>query len=303
MNFGAATLTFREGLEAALVVAIMLGYLRKVGRLDRRLSVWAGALSAALLAVGFTVILQLIGAEFDYPAKGIYEGVTSLIAVGMLSYMIFWMSKQARYIKGSLEHSMKASMTHGAAWGLFGIAFMTVAREGVETALFLSASAFQTSGYATLVGGLAGLAVAAVVAWAVYVAGVRLQIRTFFKITSVLLVIFAAALLRYAIQEFEEVGWLAPIIEHVWNTGPWLPVGGGVGAVLQALIGYTSQPSLMQLIGYFGYLGVVGTFLLRPAKSQPAAPLAAPAAAAETASVEPVPQLIPTTAPHEQVTR
>src|SRR5439155_18205326 len=98
MNLAAAVLTFREGLEAALVVAIMLGYLRKMGRLEHRASVWAGALSAAGLALAFTLVLQLLGKQFDYPAKGLYEGFTSLFAVAMLTYMSFWMSRQARYI-------------------------------------------------------------------------------------------------------------------------------------------------------------------------------------------------------------
>src|SRR5262245_660180 len=198
MNFAAGVLTFREGLEAALILAIMLGYLRTVGRREGQTSVWAGALSAAALAVGFTVLLQALGAQFDYPAKGIYEGVTSLLAVGMLTYMSFWMSRHARYMKGSLEHSMKATFITGAAWGLFALAFLTVAREGVETALFLSASAFQSSGMATVLGGLAGLAVAIVVACGVYLAGLRLNIRLFFRITSLLLVVFGAAILRYA---------------------------------------------------------------------------------------------------------
>ncbi len=264
MSFGAAVLTFREGLEAALILAIMLGYLRKVGRAGLKWSVWLGALLAVGSAVGFTVVLQIVGAQFDYPAKGIYEGLTSLLAVVMLTYMIFWMAKQARYIKGSLEHSMKETLVQGAGWGLFGLAFMTVAREGVETALFLSASAFQSSGWDTLVGGLAGVAVSLILAWVVYVAGVRLQMRTFFRITSLLLVIFAAAILRYAVHEFEEVAWIPPLIEHVWNTGGWLSTGSGLGAVLQALVGYTSQPSLSELLAYLGYLLVVGTLLLWP---------------------------------------
>jgi high-affinity iron transporter len=265
MNIGAAVLTFREGLEAALILAIMLGYLRKVGRLNMQWSVWAGAISAALLAVGFTLVLQLVGAQFEDPAKAIYEGVTSLIAVAMLTGMILWMARQARYIKGSLEHSMKQTLASGAVWGLLMLAFMTVAREGVETALFLSASAFQSSGTDTLVGGIVGLVVAAAVAWAVYVAGLRLQLRTFFKITSVLLVVFAAGMLRYAIHEFEEIGWLPAIVENVWNTEAWLPGDSAAGSILQALIGYTSHPSLMQLIGYFGYLLGVGWLVLRPA--------------------------------------
>ncbi len=284
MSFGAAVLTFREGLEAALIVAIMLGYLRKVGRLDMRMPVWAGALSAALLAIGFTLTLQILGQDFEYPAKGIYEGVTSLVAVVILTYMSLWMARQARYIKGSLEHSMKERLVQSAGWGLFGLAFMTVAREGVETALFLSASAFQTSGAAILISGLAGLAVALGVAWAVYVAGVRLQLRTFFKVAAVLLVIFGAAILRYAVHEFEEVGWLPPLIDQVWNTGGIVATSSPLGSVLQALLGYTSQPSLLQVIAYFGYLGIVGYFLLRPAKQTAIStqPIVAPVVPAPT---------------------
>ena len=289
MNFGAAVLTFREGLEAALIVAIMLGYLRKVGRLDMQWSVWVGAISAAALAVVFTLVLQMIGAQFDYPAKGIYEGVTSLLAVTMLTSMILWMARQARYIKGSLEHSMKDRLAQGAVWGLLALAFMTVAREGVETALFLSASAFQSSGIETLVGGVVGLLLSGVVAWAVYVAGVRLQLRTFFKVTSILLVVFGAAILRYAIHEFEEVGWVPPIVEAVWNTGQWVPTSSPLGSVLQALIGYTSRPSLMQLIGYFGYLLVFGWLVVRPsAPRQTSQPQAAPATVAEASESVPV---------------
>jgi high-affinity iron transporter len=290
MSFGAAVLTFREGLEAALIVAIMLGYLRKVGRMDYQWSVWGGALSAGLMAMLFTVGLQVMGAQFEYPAKGIYEGLTSLLAVGMLTYMIFWMSRQARYIKGSLEHSMKLSLAHGAAWGLFGLAFVTVIREGVETALFLSASAFQTSGFATLVGSIVGLAAAMALAWAIYVAGVHIQLRTFFKVTAVLLVIFAAAILRYAIHEFEEVGWLPPVIEHVWDTGQWIPGGSVPGALLQALVGYTSRPSLLQIIGYSGYLLVVGFLLLRPRPEVRTAPAVSVPAPDSPAPIAPMSQ-------------
>src|SRR3954454_15353101 len=188
MNFGAAVLTFREGLEAALIIAIMLGYLKKVGRLEHRYAVWAGALSAASLAVACTVVLALLGNTFEDPAKAIYEGATSLLAVGILTYMIFWMSRHAPYIKGALEQSMKASFVGGAAWGLFGVAFLTVAREGVETALFLSASAFQTSGAATLFGGIVGLLLSIAAAYAVYIAGARLNLRLFFKIAGFMLV-------------------------------------------------------------------------------------------------------------------
>ena len=266
MNLAAAVLTFREGLEAALIIVIIFGYLKKVGRGDRWLPVWAGALSAAGLAILFSVTLQVIGAQFDYPAKGIYEGVTSLLAVGMLSYMIYWMSRQARYIKGSLEQSIRESFAKGASWGLFTVAFVTVAREGVETALFLSASAFQTSGTATVVGGIVGIAASILVGWAVYVVGVRLNMKAFFKFTSVLLLVFGAAILRYAIHEFEEVNWLPPLVAQVWDTGQWLPAGSTLGSILQALVGYTSKPSLLQLIGYVSYLLIMGFLVFGPSR-------------------------------------
>jgi high-affinity iron transporter len=269
MSLAAATLTFREGIEAALIIAIMLGYLRKMGRMNRQWSVWAGALTAGLLAVAFTVLLQIVGAQFESPAKEVYEGATSLFAVAVLTYMIFWMSKQARNMKGSLEHGMKEGMAQGATWGLFGVAFLTVAREGIETALFLSASAFESSGMDTLVGGIVGLIAALGVAWTVYGLGVRLQLRTFFKITSVLLVIFAASILRYAIHEFEEVGCLPPLIDPIWNTSSWLPTSSSTGAILQTFFGYTAQPSLLQVIGYVSYLLVTGLLLLKP-RSKPA---------------------------------
>lgn len=265
MNLASAVLIFREGLEGALIIAIMLGYLRKVGRMEHRLSVWLGALSAAGLAVGFTLVLQFIGAQFTYPAKGIYEGATGLIAVGMLSYMIVWMSKQARYIKGSLEQSMKETFVRSAAWGLFALAFVTVAREGVETALFLSASAFQSTGLGTLLGGLVGLAAALAVAWAIYVAGVRLNLRSFFKYTSILLVVFGASILRYSVHEFQEIGWLPTLIDPVWNTGAIISSGSALGSILQALIGYVSNPSLVEVIAYVSYLTVALGYLLRPA--------------------------------------
>jgi high-affinity iron transporter len=282
MNLAAGVLMFREGLEAALVVAIMLGYLRKVGRNEHQMAVWGGALLAGALALGFTLVLQLVGAQFDYPAKGIYEGVTSLLAVVMLTYMSFWMARHARYIKGSLEQSMKASFLTGASWGLFGVAFLTVAREGVETALFLSASAFQSTGMATLLGGLAGLTLAILVACGVYVAGLRLNLRTFFRVTSLLLVIFGAAILRYAVHEFEEVGWLPILVDPIWNTAAVLPESSVPGQILQALVGYVSKPTLLQAIAYFGYIIVVGILLLRPVKKTsqvaPASSAAAPSA-------------------------
>lgn len=270
MSIAAAVLIFREGLEAALIVAILLGYLRKVGQGARARGVWLGVGLAVTLTLGFSVTLQLIGASFDYPAKGIYEGITSLLAVVMLTGMIFWMTRQARHMKGSLERGVDAALVGGGAAALFSLSFFTVAREGLETGLFLSAAAFASSGAEIMVGGLVGLLAAIVAAWLIYRAGVRLNLRVFFKFTSIVLIVFGAAILRYAVHEFEEVGLLPELVDRVWNTGRILPDGDGIGAILSALIGYTSKPSLMQLLAYVGYLvgvGLAARAIARPSTS------------------------------------
>ncbi len=271
-NAAAAVLTFREGLEAALIIAIVLTYLRRTGRTERSAQVWAGAGTAALLTAVFITVLQVIGASFTYPAQGIYEGVTSLLAVAMVTSMTFWMARHGRQIKRELERevaqSVEGGRAAGAAWlpglGLFGVAFLAVGREGIETGLFLAAAAFASTGVATLTGGLAGLALAGVIAWLIYVAGLRLNLGLFFRIAGVLLIFFGAAMLRYAVQEFEEVGLVPPLVERVWNTGGWLPDSAGAGAVLAALLGYTAHPSLAQLLAYAGYFGAVVLALVWP---------------------------------------
>jgi high-affinity iron transporter len=274
VSVAAAVLIFREGLEAALIVAILLGYLRRIGQGRQARGVWLGVGLAVALTLGFALALQAAGASFDYPAKGIYEGVTSLLAVAMLTGMIFWMTRQARHLKGDLERGVDSALVGGGALALFSLAFFSVAREGLETGLFLSAAAFASSGAAIVIGGLVGLAAAIVSGWLIYRAGVRLNLRLFFRATSILLIIFGAAILRYAVHEFEEVGLLPALVERVWNTGGVLPDGDGLGAVLGALVGYTSKPSLMQLLAYGGYL--VGIGAAAAARSRPAKPAARP---------------------------
>ena len=284
MNVAAGVLTFREGLEAALILAIVLTYLRRTGRSASAGQVWAGAGAAAVSTVAFVVALQVLGATFTYPAQGIFEGVTSLLAVAMVTSMTFWMARQGRRLAGSLQREVEHALEAGAGpaapsergagsrprwlqrnWGLFGVAFLAVGREGVETGLFLAAAAFASSGMATLLGGLAGLALACAVAWCVYAAGLRLKLGAFLRVAGVLLVFFGAAMLRYAVQEFEEVGLLPPLVERLWDTGAWLPDREGIGAVFSALVGYTAHPSLAQVIAYAGYFGAVLLALAWPA--------------------------------------
>ena len=249
-------LSLREGIEAALVLGIVLGILRQMGRLDLSSSVWLGAVSAALLSLITAVLLTFFGLELKDPAEAIFEISTMLLAAGILTWMIFWMSQKAQDIKRDLESGVqKASQT--GKWSLFGLAFLAVLREGVELALFLTAAAFSSSARQTLLGALFGLATAGLLGWFLFSTTVRLDLKRFFQITGILLIFFAAGLVAHSLQEFNEFGWIPAGIAHVWNLNPILNDQSPLGQVLATLFGYNASPSLTEVLAYVIYFGVV----------------------------------------------
>ena len=249
----AALIALREGLEAALIVGIVLGYLRKIGYLEGRRPVWAGVFAAVLASLGLAFIIQLVGVELEGRAEEIFEGATMFLAVGVLTWMIFWMRYQARLIKTSLEQDVQKAVETGTKWGLVLVAFTAVFREGVETALFLSAAAFAADSQGTLIGAALGLAAAVLIGYLIYATTVRLNIRLFFNITSVLLLLFAAGLLAHGINEFQEAGLIPSLNEHVWDTNHVLDENSSLGQMLKAVFGYNGNPSLEEVVGYVGY--------------------------------------------------
>ncbi|MGB5933366.1 MAG: FTR1 family protein [Anaerolineae bacterium] len=253
----ASLITFREGLEAALIVGIVLGYLKKIGRLDRQGYLWGGVIAAAIASLGVALGLQAIGAQFTGRAEEIFEGVTMFLAVGVLTWMIFWMRYQGRYIKVALERDVQVAVTAGQNWALFGLAFITVFREGVETALFLSAAGFVSAAANTLWGGLLGLGVALLVGYLIFATAVRLDVKRFFDATSVLLLLFAAGLLAPGVHEFQEAGLIPVMVEHVWDINHILNEKSTPGSILKALLGYNGNPSLLEVSSYVGYWVVV----------------------------------------------
>lgn len=249
----AALIALREGLEAALIIGIVLGYLRKIGYLEGRRPVWVGVLVAVLASLGLAFIIQLVGMELEGRAEQIFEGTTMFLAVGVLTWMIFWMRYQARLIKTSLEQDVQKAVETGTKWGLVLVAFTAVFREGVETALFLSAAAFAADSQGTLIGAALGLAAAVLIGYLIYATTVRLNIRLFFNITSVLLLLFAAGLLAHGIHEFQEAGLIPTVNEHVWDTNHVLDENSSLGQMLKAVFGYNGNPSLEEVVGYVGY--------------------------------------------------
>ena len=250
----AATLiTFREGLEAALIVGILIGYLVKIGQGHRARMAWAGVGTAVALSALLAFGISAVGAELQGRAEQIFEGVTMFLAVGVLTWMIFWMRFQARFLKVSLEKEVQTAATSGQTLALFGVAFVAVFREGVETALFLSASAFAADGAGTLIGALLGLAIAVALGWLIYASTVRLNVRLFFNVTSVLLLFFAAGLLAHGVHEFQEASLLPMTVEHVWNLNHILDETSPLGEMMKSLFGYNGNPSLLEVISYAAY--------------------------------------------------
>ncbi|MBM4423291.1 MAG: iron permease [Chloroflexi bacterium] len=274
--FVSLLLTLREGLEAALIVGIVFGYLRRIGQMQYSRMAWAGVLVAVGLSAALAVGITAVGAKLEGNAEKLFEGTTMILAVGVLTWMIFWMRSQASQFKTSLESDVRKAVTRGADWGLFALTFLSVFREGVETALFLGATAFQTTALDTLVGAILGLTIAVVIGCLIYASTVRLDVRLFFDVTSLLLLVFAAGLFMHGIHEFQEVGVLPEIIADVWNTSAIISKESVAGQFLRTLVGYTPAPSLVEVLSYIGYwlvtLGAVRWWTARLTAKQVAVP-------------------------------
>ena len=255
--FSALLIALREGLEAALIVGILLGYLRKIGRNDHAVFAWAGVIIAVVLSAVAALGMRFIGAELETPYEQIFEGTTIFLAVAILTWMIFWMRHQGRYLKRDIERQVHAVVTGEETWGMFALAFLSVFREGLETALFLAANAFAVDSTGTWIGALVGLGLAVAAGALIYIYAVRLDVNLFFKVTSVLLVVFAAGLVARGIGEYQEIGWLPILTNTAWDTSGRLNIDSALGSILQALFGYNDKPSVLQVVSYVGYWLVI----------------------------------------------
>lgn len=259
----ALLLSFREGLEAALIIGIVLAYLGKTGQGQRKAEVWTGAAGAIIVSLVFALALFAMGAGFEGRAEEVFEGVTMLLAAGLLTWMIFWMHSKGGAIKGELERGVKAATTGRGRWGLLLLAFLAVVREGIELALFLISALFASSALATVAGAAIGLAAAVAVGLLIFVGAQRLDLRRFFTVTGILLIIVAAGMVGRGVHELNEAGVMPALIEHVWSTQSILSDDSTVGSVLKALLGYTDAPSLSQVLAYVAYLAAVGIAIVR----------------------------------------
>ncbi|MBD2295791.1 FTR1 family iron permease [Anabaena sphaerica FACHB-251] len=297
MNFSTALPTFvitlREGVEAALVVGIVLALLKKAKQ--SRLNPWVyagvavGIVVSALIGILFTGVIKFLGSinpQYTSVVEPILEGVFSLLAIVMLSWMLIWMTKQARFMKAQVEGAVTQALTQNsnAGWGVFSLILVAVVREGFETVLFVAAN-FQ-QGLLPSLGALGGLAVAATMGVLLFKWGVKINIRQFFQFMGVLLILIVAGLVVSALQHFDTAMSslalssrasenLCFYYEHftkvhscilgpiVWNTTKILPDEKFPGIILKSLFGYTDKLYLVQAVGYLVFLLSIGSLYFR----------------------------------------
>lgn len=257
-------LSLREGLEAALIIGIVLGALTKIRRSDLSPAVWMGTASAVIVCILAAILLTTFGMSLEERAEQIFEGTTMLIAAGILTWMIFWMRKQARFLKSELEEGVNKAVVSNGKRAVFWLAFVAVVREGIELSLFITAAFFVgdtsqvTNNIAqTLAGTILGLGTAILLGYTLFATTVRLDLRRFFQVTGLLLILFAAGLVAHGVHEFNEVGWIPPVVEHIWDVNALLDENSVAGQLMKTLFGYNGNPSLTEMIAYFGYLIVI----------------------------------------------
>lgn len=257
-------ITLREGLEVSLVLAILISYLVKTDRSKDVATVWKGAGLAALLCLVCGSAIHIAIGGLHGTANQITEGVIAVAAASVLTWMIFWMRTNARSLGLELRVRVDAATT---AMSLAMIAFVATVREGLETALFLlSAQTAEDSGVGVVVGGLAGLGVAAALGWLIYRGGNRIDLRRFFRITGVLLIFFAAGLVGKAVHEFREALGLESggLVDPAWSIDSGIWADGTFYEFVKGFFGWHKQMEWIRLLAHFAYLFPVLWVFLRP---------------------------------------
>jgi high-affinity iron transporter len=248
----------REGIEASMIVAILLAYLDRIGHREHFRDVFAGVGAALVLAGAGGAAAYLTIRSYDGSrVQTIFETATFLVAAAVLTYMTFWMRSHARSLSAELRARAEAALDGRARWGLGLLAFQAVGREGLETVVFTLSIIFSTSTTGALTGAAVGLAGALGLAFVIYRLGHRLNLARFFTVIGVLLMVFAAGLLADAVENVQQLGWLPVLNAPMWHSGRVLSENSSFGDVLHSFFGYSDAPTPLQLLVYVAYLAVV----------------------------------------------
>ena len=280
----------REGLEASLIVSILIAYLVKTGRKHLLPKVWAGVGVAVAVSLGFGAILTFGPKGLTFAAQEFIGGSLSIVAVGLVTWMIFWMATAARTLASDLRRQVDAAAD--VSWSIPLIAALAVGREGLETALFIwaattAAGAEGTPTNGPLIGALFGLVVAVGLGYAMYAGAVRINLSRFFAITGGFLIVIAAGVLAYGVHDLQEAGFLPGLNNLAYDVSAVIPPSGVLGTMLKGIFNFSAAATVLEVVVWVGYVAVVGTLFVRLVrrKPKPATPSQAAAAQAVRASV------------------
>jgi high-affinity iron transporter len=278
----------REGIEASMIVAILLAYLDKIGQRRHFRDVFLGVAAAMVLVIGGGVAAYLVTKQYEGSTiQTVFETITYLVAGSVLTYMTFWMQSHSRTMSADLQRRSEEALNGRARFGLGLLAFQAVGREGLETMVFTLAIVFASStqaatsahGQGLLLGAVLGLAMALAIAYVIFKLGRHLNLGLFFRIIGVVLMVFAAGLLADAVENMQQLGWL-PFLGHtLWNTSGALSEDSSLGDVFHSLLGYADRPTVLQLIVWVTFVAVSATLFIRMGRRAGGAPAPAPAPA------------------------
>jgi high-affinity iron transporter len=270
-------IALREGLEAALIVGILVAYIVRTDRRHFLKPLWAGVGIAIAASLALGGVLSFTSAELTERGEEYFAGITSFVAVGLVTWMVFWMKRTARTLRDELHGKVDSALTGGPI-SLALVAFFAVAREGLETALFIYTN-FKTVGAASTatIGLVLGLGLAVVLGYLIYNRSVKLNLSKFFTVTGVALIIVAAGVLSYGIHEFQELGYIPGADDFLWDVTPWIAKESVLASLLSGTIGFDTTTSFIQFIAWSAYLVVVLVpYLAKGKPATSAAPKAEP---------------------------
>jgi high-affinity iron transporter len=256
----------REGLEAALIVSILVAYLVKTDRREALPFVWAGVAAAVVMSIGVAGILKLTSSALSETAEELFAGIMSFIAVALVTWMIFWMKRTSRTIASDLRSSLDRAFAMGVG-AVAAMAFVSVAREGLETAVFFFSLTGSTgAGFAQVLGLVLGLATSAAVGWLLYRGAIRIDLARFFRYTGLLLILVAAGVLAYGVHELQEVGVLPGEDNLAFDVSATIPPDSWYGSVLRGVLGFRPAMSVLEVAVWAAYVGIITWLFLRPSR-------------------------------------
>ncbi len=267
-----ALIGLREGLEAGLIVSILLAYLVKTGRRSALPGVWAGVALAVALSLGAGALLTFTTAHLTFAQTELLGGTLSIVAVGLVTWMVFWLRRTARGLKGELQGRVDTALATGGL-ALVAVAFLAVAREGLETALILWSASRSTTGSTPLLGALLGLGAALVLVALLYRGALTLDLRRFFTVTGALLVVVAAGVLAYGVHDLQEARFLPGLSTLAFDLEGTLAPASWYATLVKGFFNLAPQMTVLEVAVYLAYLlPVLALYLRRDARTPAPAP-------------------------------